>query len=230
MKKLLDKAGLTIYMDLLDGIKHITADEERDLATRMHTGCARSRERLINAHLKLAVKIAMGYRGYGTPIEDLVADANVGLIRAVDKFKLGTGARLATYAMLWVRAQIMERIRSQRSIVRTSDYGEREYVPDVSLNVTVPTGEERIDLLVSEAPSPEEIVQCNSQDRHQRGIVTRLMSKLTPRQREVATRRLLTDEPPTLEVLGAELGVSKEAIRQQEVKAWDKMRRAAGVA
>lgn len=223
------QAGLSRYMDTISKYAHLEADDERRLASSASTGCNRSRDKLINAHLKLAVKVAMRYRGYGYPLADMISEANIGLIRAVDKFNPEKGARLATYAMLWIHAQIMDKVRADRSIVRVGEHRDRAYVPDQSLNDVMLGGESRLDMMESPDDSPEDIVAASSQHRHQKGILGRLMARLNEKQRVIVQRRLLSEDPPSLEEMGAEYGVSKEAIRQQEAKAWDKMRRAAGV-
>lgn len=219
------------YITKLQALDNLTLDEERTLGAASRGGCSKSRERLISSHLKLAARVAMDYRWSGIPVDDLVADATMGLIRAVDKFDPKHGARLATYATYWMRAVIWERVRSQRSLVRVADHRthpDRPQVSDMSLNVPGESGEERIAELICYEPSPEQIVMQQSQHAYQRRLLERFMRRLTPRQRIIVTRRLLSETPPTLDVLGAEFGVSKEAIRQQEAKGWEKMREAAG--
>lgn len=220
------------YVAKIREYENLSLDDERTLSAAARDGCAKSRERLINSHLKLAAKVAMNYRWSNVPFDDLMAEATMGLIRAVDKFDPKHGARLATYAVRWMRAMILDRVRTQRSIVRVAEHRthpDRPVVLDMSLNIPSVTDGEMIYEIQCNEPSPEQRVIAESEKLKHKRIVTRLMRRLTERQRIIIERRLLSDTPPTLDALGAEYGVSKEAIRQQEANGWEKMREAAGI-
>ena len=236
--------------------------------------------RLVTSHLRLVAKIAMGYRGYGLPIGEIVSEGNVGLMQAVKRFEPDKGFRLATYAMWWIRASIQEYILRSWSLVkmgttasqkklffnlrkaksRISAYEEGDMKPenvekiatklgvskqnviemnrrmggDASLNSPVrEEGEgEWQDWLVDDSDSQEDILVENEESSMRKEMLTKAMDKLTERERRVFEARKLQDEPMTLEDLSKEFDVSRERIRQIEVRAFEKVQMAvrAGVA
>jgi RNA polymerase sigma-32 factor len=231
--------------------------------------------RLVTSHLRLVAKIAMGYRGYGLPLNEIISEGNVGLMQAVKRFDPDRGFRLATYAMWWIRAAIQEYILHSWSLVKMGttaaqkklffnlrklkgqmqaidegdlapetvkaiaerlDVTETEVVEmnrrleggDRSLNVPlrVDSDTDWQDWLVDEAASQEtNLVEADEFD-HRRSLLHRAMSVLNERERHILTERRLKDEPTTLEELSGEYGISRERVRQIEVRAFEKLQRA----
>jgi RNA polymerase sigma-32 factor len=231
--------------------------------------------KLVTSHLRLVAKIAMGYRGYGLPIAEVVSEGNVGLMQAVKRFEPEKGFRLATYAMWWIKASIQEYIlrswslvkmgttanqkklffnlRKAKSKISALDEGDmrpdqvkliakrlgvteqdvidmnRRLGGDASLNAPIrDDGEpgEWQDWLVDTSPSQEAIMAESEEYDHRRDALTGAMSVLNPRERRIFEARRLADEPMTLEDLAAEFGVSRERVRQIEVRAFEKVQAA----
>jgi RNA polymerase sigma-32 factor len=229
---------------------------------------------LVGAHLRLVIKIARGFAGYGLPVSDLVAEGNVGLMQAAQKFDPDRGFRFATYAMWWIRAAIQEYILHSTSIVKMGttaaqkklffnlrqlkgrleqfeagdlspesvamiaaelDVPEKDVVEmnrrmsaaDGSLNVTLTEdGEaEWLDRLVDEGPSQETVLAEADEMAQRRKLLGEAMARLNAREREILVERRLRDEPLTLEDLSRRFHVSRERIRQLEVRAVDKLRK-----
>jgi RNA polymerase sigma-32 factor len=229
---------------------------------------------LVGAHLRLVIKIARGFAGYGLPVSDLVAEGNVGLMQAAQKFDPDRGFRFATYAMWWIRAAIQEYILHSTSIVKMGttaaqkklffnlrqlkgrleqfeagdlspesvamiaaelDVPEKDVVEmnrrmsaaDGSLNVTLTEdGEaEWLDRLVDEGPSQETVLVEADEMAQRRKLLGEAMARLNAREREILVERRLRDEPLTLEDLSRRFHVSRERIRQLEVRAVDKLRK-----
>jgi RNA polymerase sigma-32 factor len=229
---------------------------------------------LVGSHLRLVIKIARGFAGYGLPISDLAAEGNVGLMQAAQKFDPDKGFRFATYAMWWIRAAIQEHILHSTSIVkmgttaaqkklffnlrqlksRLEQFGAGDLPPesvaviaaelgvpgkdvvemnrrlsgtDGSLNETVlEDGEiEWLDRLVDERPSQEAVLAEADEMSQRRKLLGEAIAQLNAREREILVERRLRDEPLTLEDLSRRFHVSRERIRQLEVRAVDKLRR-----
>ncbi len=236
-------------------------------------------EKLITSHLRLVARIAMGYRGYGLPIGEVISEGNVGLMQAVKRFDPDRGFRLATYAMWWIRASIQEyilrswslvkvgttaaqkklffnlrRAKSQLQALEEGDLkpehvkaiskklgvSEEDVVSmnrrlggDASLNAPVradmESGEWQ-DWLVDETPDQEErLVESEEADRR-KSFLTTALDTLNERERRIFEARRLAENPATLEDLSAEFGVSRERIRQIEVRAFEKVQKAVRVA
>jgi RNA polymerase sigma-32 factor len=232
--------------------------------------------KLVTSHLRLVAKIAMGYRGYGLPVSELIAEGNIGLMQGVKKFEPDRGFRLATYAMWWIKASIQEFILRSWSLVKlgttaaqkklffnlrrmkknldayedgdlrpedvrkiATDLGvtEEEVISmnrrmlgggDTSLNVSLnEDGEGQWqDTLVDDGPLQDEIV-ADAEERIQRhALLIEAMQSLTDREKQILTERRLVDEPRTLEELSQEFGVSRERVRQIEVRAFEKLQKA----
>ena len=230
---------------------------------------------LVGSHLRLVVKIARGFAGYGLPLADLVAEGNVGLMQAAEKFDPDRGFRFATYAMWWIRAAIQEYILHSWSLVKigttaaqkklffnlrrlkarlqqfdqgdllpetvtsiamTLDVPEAEVIemnrrlsgPDNSLNAVLGTDadSEWLELLPDERPSQEVVIGDLEESRRRRDLLGAALKKLNPREREIVVERRLKDEPATLEELSHRYAVSRERIRQIEVRAVEKLQRA----
>ena len=248
-------------------------EQELALAWRDHADEAALRD-LVGSHLRLVIKIARGFAGYGLAVSDLIAEGNVGLMQAAQKFDPDRGFRFATYAMWWIRAAIQEYILHSTSIVKmgttaaqkklffnlrqlkgrleqfeagdlssevvatiSAELGvpEKDVVEmnrrmsgaDGSLNETVlEDGEiEWLDRLVDERPTQETVVAEADELTQRRKLLGEAMARLNAREREILVERRLRDEPLTLEDLSRRFHVSRERIRQLEVRAVDKLRK-----
>jgi RNA polymerase sigma-32 factor len=229
----------------------------------------------VTSHLRLVAKIAMGYRGYGLPMNEIISEGNVGLMQAVKRFDPDRGFRLATYAMWWIRAAIQEyilhswslvklgttaaqkklffnlrRLKSQmqaieegdlspetvKEIATTLEVTEQDVVdmnrrlggPDHSLNAMLRAdGEtEWQDWLVDDSASQETTLAEADELDHRRGLLEAAMHVLNERERHILTERRLKEEPTTLEDLSVNYGISRERVRQIEVRAFEKLQKA----
>jgi RNA polymerase sigma-32 factor len=253
----------------------LSGDEEFMLAVRWREHDDRdAAHKLVTSHLRLVAKIAMGYRGYGLPVSDLISEGNIGLMKAVKKFEPHRGFRLATYAMWWIRASITEFVLRSWSMVKMGtlsgqkklffslgrikrnlnmvsngeldpeqanrvaealnvsrqdvvDMDRRLASRDVSLNASRAgedgEGPEFQDILVDGSPDPEMLVADNEETSYRRGMLMRALKELPKRERHIFTERRLKDDPMTLEELGGIYGVSRERVRQLEVRAFEKV-------
>jgi RNA polymerase sigma-32 factor len=235
-------------------------------------------EQLVGSHLRLVVKIARGFTGYGLPLADLVAEGNVGLMQAAEKFDPDRGFRFATYAMWWIRAAIQEYILHSWSLVKMGttaaqkklffnlrrlkgqmaalDQGDLspETVSKIATELDVPEAEviemnrrlggadnslnallggagsdgdsEWLDMLPDEGPNQETIIGDRHELQQRREMLDVALKKLNPRERDIIFERRLKDEPSTLEELSHRYAVSRERIRQIEVRAFEKLQRA----
>ena len=232
--------------------------------------------KLVTSHLRLVAKIAMGYRGYGLPVSELIGEGNIGLMQGVKKFDADKGFRLATYAMWWIRASIQEFILRSWSLVKIGTTAaqkklffnlrrmkgkinamedgdlkpeDRAYIAttlgvtedevvsmnrrmamggDTSLNAPLrEEGEgEWQDWLTDDGPLQDELV-AERQERTQRhALLEGAMDGLNARERHIITERRLTEEPQTLEELSQVYGISRERVRQIEVRAFEKLQKA----
>jgi RNA polymerase sigma-32 factor len=231
--------------------------------------------KLVTSHLRLVAKIAMGYRGYGLPLGELISEGNVGMMQAVKRFDPDRGFRLATYAMWWIRAAIQEYILHSWSLVKLGttaaqkklffnlrkikgqmkaiDDGdlppetvatiaerlgveEREVVdmtrrlaaPDHSLNAAVRSDSdgEWQDWLVDDKPSQEATLGESQELRERRRLLAASLKTLNKRERHILSERRLTENPATLEDLSHRYGISRERVRQIEVRAFEKLQKA----
>ncbi|MBL8837293.1 MAG: RNA polymerase sigma factor RpoH [Alphaproteobacteria bacterium] len=270
------EGNLGRYLQEIRRFPMLDADEEFMLAKRWREhGDVDAAHRLVTSHLRLVAKIAMGYRGYGLPVSELISEGNVGMMQAVKRFDPDRGFRLATYAMWWIKASIQEYIlhswslvkigttaaqkklffnlRKMKNQMRAYDEGdltpervkkiarelnvsEEEVVsmnrrlaaPDHSLNAPLrDEGEgEWQDWLVDETDN-QEIQLAESQELTRRQqMLSRALESLSPRERDVLTERRLKDEPTTLEDLSQRFGISRERVRQIEVRAFEKLQKA----
>ncbi|MBN9318961.1 MAG: RNA polymerase factor sigma-32 [Caulobacterales bacterium 68-7] len=269
--------GLSRYLTEIRKFPMLAKDEEFMLAQRWkeHQD-SQAAHRMVTSHLRLVAKIAMGYRGYGLPIGEVISEGNVGLMQAVKKFEPEKGFRLATYAMWWIRASIQEYILRSWSLVKMgttaaqkklffnlrkakaeiSAFGEgdlrpeqvshiatklgvlneevismnrRLSGPDASLNAPLRTdGEsEWQDWLADDDQVSQETAFAESEEKSVRmSLLEEAMSELSDRERHILTERRLKDDPTTLEELASEYGVSRERVRQIEVRAFEKLQKA----
>jgi RNA polymerase sigma-32 factor len=270
------EGGLSRYLTEIRKFPMLAKDEEFMLAKawREHED-SEAAHRLVTSHLRLVAKIAMGYRGYGLPIGEVISEGNVGLMQAVKKFEPDKGFRLATYAMWWIRASIQEYILRSWSLVKMGTTAAQKKLffnlrkaksqisafqdgdlhpdqvtqiatklgvlneevismnrrlsgPDASLNAPL-----RVDgesewqdwLEDSDAVSQETQVADNQERTLRMSLLEAAMTELTDRERHILTERRLKDDPTTLEELASEYGVSRERVRQIEVRAFEKLQK-----
>ena len=269
------EGGLNRYLQDIRQFPMLQPEEEFMLAKRWKEhGDTSAAHKLITSHLRLVAKIAMGYRGYGLPIGEVISEGNVGLMQAVKKFEPDKGFRLATYAMWWIKASIQEFVLRSWSLVKMGTTAnqkklffnlrkvkgqiqaleEGDLKPDqvkfiakrlgvteedvVSMNrrlggdsslnsqIRADSEGEWQDWLVDESDNQEEILVENEEASMRKGLLNDALVKLTDRERRVFEARRLQDDPATLEDLSQEFGVSRERIRQIEVKAFEKVQKA----
>jgi RNA polymerase sigma-32 factor len=270
------ESGLTRYLEEIRRFPMLEPQEEYMLAKswREH-GDRNAAHRLVTSHLRLVAKIAMGYRGYGLPIAEVISEGNVGLMQAVKRFEPEKGFRLATYAMWWIKASIQEYILRSWSLVKMGTtanqkklffnlrkakskisaleegdmrpdqvkliakrlgVGEQDVIDmnrrlggDASLNTPIredgDSGEWQ-EWLVDEAPSQERLLADSEELDNRRKALGEALRVLNDRERRIFEARRLADDPITLEELADEFGVSRERVRQIEVRAFEKVQNA----
>jgi RNA polymerase sigma-32 factor len=275
------ESGLSRYLAEIKRFPMLEPQDEYMLAKswREH-GDRDAAHKLVTSHLRLVAKIAMGYRGYGLPIGEVISEGNVGLMQAVKRFEPEKGFKLATYAMWWIRASIQEYILRSWSLVKMgttasqkklffnlrkakskiSAFEEGDLKPDqvaliatrlgvpeqdvVDMNrrlggdasLNAPLREEGEgewqDWLVDESSSQEAVLADREESDVRLGALKKALGVLNERERRIFEARRLADEPVTLEDLSTEFGVSRERVRQIEVRAFEKVQAAvkAGVA
>ncbi|MBO6551740.1 MAG: RNA polymerase sigma factor RpoH [Roseitalea sp.] len=269
--------GLSRYMEEIRRFPMLQPDEEYMLAKRYHehddTDAA---HKLVTSHLRLVAKIAMGYRGYGLPMGEVVSEGNVGLMQAVKKFDPERGFRLATYAMWWIKASIQEYVLRSWSLVKMgttanqkrlffnlrkaksriqalgdADLNEEQVKKiatdlqvseeevlsmnqrlsgDASLNAPIRAAEGESgqwqDWLVDESDSQEKMLIEEDELDHRRAMLREAMEVLNEREQRIFKARRLSEDPLTLEELSGEFDISRERVRQIEVRAFEKVQKA----
>src|SRR6478735_2818383 len=273
------EAGLNRYLSEIKKFPILSPEEEYMLAKRWREhNDTEAAAKLVNSHLRLVAKIAMGYRGYGLPVSELISEGNIGLMQGVKKFEPDRGFRVATYAMWWIRASIQEFILRSWSLVKmgttaaqkklffnlrrmknqieafdegdlkphdvtkiATDLGvsEDEVVSmnrrmgmggDTSLNAPLRSSEDGEgqwqDFLVSEAPLQDEVLGDEEESQVRHDLLLSALENLNDREKHILMERRLADEPKTLEELSQVYGVSRERIRQIEVRAFEKLQAA----
>ncbi len=271
------EAGLSRYLEEIRRFPMLQPEEEYMLAKRYQEHAdTEAAHKLVTSHLRLVAKIAMGYRGYGLPIGEVISEGNVGLMQAVKKFEPDRGFRLATYAMWWIKASIQEYIlrswslvkmgttanqkrlffnlRKVKSRIQALDEGDlrpdqvreiatrlnvseeevismnRRLSGDASLNAPIrategETGEWQ-DWLTDQSPSQEEILIEQDELENRRTMLQESLEVLNDRERRIFEARRLAEEPLTLEQLSGEFDISRERVRQIEVRAFEKVQNA----
>jgi RNA polymerase sigma-32 factor len=270
--------GLSSYLAEIRRFPMLSKDEEFMLGKRWREHeDPEAAEKLVTSHLRLVAKIAMGYRGYGLPVAEVISEGNVGLMQAVKKFDPDKGFRLATYAMWWIRASIQEYILRSWSLVKMGTTAAQKKLffnlrrmksqmqaleegdlkpdqveaiatklgvttdevvsmngrlsgPDASLNAplrgTEGEGQWQDWLADEEAESQEDELAQSDEFETRMTLLQSAMGELNEREQHILQERRLTEEPKTLEELADQYGVSRERIRQIEVRAFEKLQKA----
>jgi RNA polymerase sigma-32 factor len=269
-----NEGGLSRYLEEIRRFPMLEPQQEFMLAKRWREhGDREAAHKLVTSHLRLVAKIAMGYRGYGLPIAEVVSEGNVGLMQAVKRFEPDKGFRLATYAMWWIKAAIQEYILRSWSLVkmgttanqkklffnlrkakgRISALEEGDLKPeqvktiahrlgvteqdvvdmnrrlggDASLNAPLRVGGEGEgewqDWLVDDSASQESVLVAEEESSNRHRALVDALGVLNDRERRIFEARRLKDDPVTLEDLSSEFGVSRERVRQIEVRAFEKV-------
>ena len=270
------EGNLTRYLQEIRKFPMLEPEKEYMLAKRWKEHAdPDAAHRLVTSHLRLVAKIAMGYRGYGLPLSELISEGNVGMMQAVKRFDPDRGFRLATYAMWWIRAAIQEYILHSWSLVKMGttaaqkklffnlrklkgqlqameegdlspenlkkiatelDVPEADVIsmnrrlasPDHSLNAPLRSDSEGEwqDWLVDESESQETRLGERQELGLRRDLLEKAMTHLNDRERHILTERRLRDNPTTLEDLSQQYGISRERVRQIEVRAFEKLQKA----
>ena len=271
------ETGLSVYLAEIRKFPFLEVGEEFQLARRWRDeGDTKAAHRMVTSHLRLAAKMALGYRGYGLPMVDVISEANLGLMQAVRRFDPERGHRLATYAMWWIRASIQEYIlrswslvkigttsaqkklffnlRRAKSAIAAFEEGDLrpEHVQqiaqnlhvteadvihmnrrlagsgDLSLNAPISSDEdaqEWQDWIVDDSSESDQVAAIAQRDefekRHQ--MLMAAMETLSERERVIIRERKLSEDPRTLEDMAEEHGISRERVRQIEIKAFEKI-------
>ena len=270
------EGNLSRYLQEIRKFPMLQPEQEYMLAKRWREhGDRDAAHKLVTSHLRLVAKIAMGYRGYGLPLSELISEGNVGMMQAVKRFDPDRGFRLATYAMWWIRAAIQEyvlhswslvkmgttaaqkklffnlrKIKGQLQAIEEGDLSpenvhkiatelgvpeedvvnmnRRLAAPDNSLNAPMRSDSEGEwqDWLVDESPNQEGLLGERQELGLRRDLLREAMKLLTGRERDILVERRLKDEPATLEDLSEKYGISRERVRQIEVRAFEKLQKA----
>jgi RNA polymerase sigma-32 factor len=269
------EGGLSHYLSEIRKFPMLEPQEEFMLAKRWREHDDRdAAHKLVTSHLRLVAKIAMGYRGYGLPIGEVISEGNVGLMQAVKRFEPDKGFRLATYAMWWIRASIQEyvlrswslvkmgttaaqkrlffNLRKTKSQISALEEGDlrpeqvkhiatklgvteaevismnRRLGGDTSLNAPIRADSESgewQDWLVDESDNQETILARTEESSNRHDALQGALGVLNDRERRIFEARRLADDPITLEELASEFGVSRERVRQIEVRAFEKVQK-----
>ncbi|WP_421875394.1 RNA polymerase sigma factor RpoH [Pacificispira sp.] len=269
------EGNLQRYLDEIRKFPMLEPDQEYMLAKSWREHEDRdAAHQLVTSHLRLVAKIAMGYRGYGLPVAELISEGNVGMMQAVKRFDPERGFRLATYAMWWIRAAIQEYILHSWSLVkmgttaaqkklffnlrkikgRLQALEEGDLAPEtvtkiaqeldvpeqdvVTMNRRLAGGDNSLnaplradgdgewqDWLEDDSDSQETVLADSEELSMRRQMLAQAMTNLNDRERHILTERRLKDDPKTLEDLSQEYGISRERVRQIEVRAFEKLQR-----
>jgi len=269
------EANLSRYLQEIRKFPMLKPEEEVSLSKAwLDKEDHESAHQMVNSHLRLVAKIAMGYRGYGLPVGELISEGNIGMMQAVKRFDPDRGFRLATYAMWWIRAAMQEYILHSWSLVKmgttasqkklffnlrklkaqmkamevgdltpehVTEIADRLNVPEndvVSMNrrmakpdnsLNAPLREEGegewLDWLVDDTQDQEQLLADRQELDGRRALLESAMGGLKDRERHILFERRLKDQPATLEVLSQEYGISRERVRQIEVRAFEKLQK-----
>ena len=269
--------GISQYLATVNKFPILSEKEEYMLAKRWQTHSdAKAARKLITSHLRLVAKIAFGYRGYKLPIEDLISEGNIGLMKAVKKFDPERGFRLSTYAIWWIRASINEFILNSWSLVKLGttaaqkklffnlqklknqmnqiekgelpaeivkkiakqlDVDEKDVVemnrrlsgPEKSLNAPISRDDDTEAMNMLESKEDNQEKKLNKIDEHtkRKELLIKALKHLNEREKDIFIKRCLNDPPSTLEQLSKTYNVSRERIRQIEVRSFEKVKKIA---
>jgi RNA polymerase sigma-32 factor len=269
------EGNLSRYLQEIRKFPMLSPEEELDLAKRWRDRQDEpAAHKLVTSHLRLVAKIAMGYRGYGLPVGELISEGNVGMMQAVKRFDPDRGFRLATYAMWWIRAAIQEyilhswslvkmgttaaqkklffnlrRLKGQMAALEEGDLQPEQVakiahalqVPEqdvVSMNRRLASADHSLnapvradsegewqDWLVDESETQEEELAEREDMSNRKQLLTHALTTLNTRERHILTERRLKDEPTTLEELSQHYSISRERVRQIEVRAFEKLQK-----
>ncbi len=268
------EGGLSRYLRAINTFPLLTAEEEVELANRWRSqGDIEAAHKLVNSHLRLVAKIAMGYRGYGLPVAEIISEGNIGLMHAVKKFDPDKGFRLTSYAIWWIKASIQQYILRSWSLVKIGTthaqkklffnlrkakeeikahergdlrpenlhkvadrlgVAERDVISmnrrlsgnDMSLNAPLTSEDssgEWIDWLPDES-NQEDDLENKQEYQHRKEILLSAMGELDDRDRDILTQRRLQTPPITLKTLSEKYNMSRERVRQIELRAFNKLR------
>ncbi|MCK9994397.1 MAG: RNA polymerase sigma-32 factor [Alphaproteobacteria bacterium] len=270
------EGGLSRYLQEIRQFPVLDPDEEYMLAKRWREhGDSEAAHKMVTSHLRLVAKMAMGYRGYGLPVGEVISEGNVGLMQAVKRFEPDKGFRLSTYAMWWIRAAIQEYILRSWSLVKigttaaqkklffnlrrvknqiqaldegdmshdqvaliaqklsvseqeVTNMNQRLAGQDNSLNapLRMDADGEWQDWLVDDKPDQEAVLGDSEEFKIRHALLEDALQHLTGREKEILTARRLREEPATLEDLSQQYNISRERVRQIEVRAFEKLQRA----
>ena len=273
--KSLSSNDITKYFADIRKFPLLTKEEESDLAKKwIKEQCLDAAHALVNAHLRLVVKIAMKFRGYGLPLNELISEGNIGMIQSLKRFDPAKGFRLSTYAMWWIRASIQEYILHSWSLVKIGttaaqkklffnlrslkgklkaledgdlqpelvteiadrlDVSENDVIDmnrrmaghDHSLNnpYSLESDEEWINGIPDDRETHENQIIKNDELTKRKELLSIALKDLDERERRIITHRRLVDDPMTLDELSKKFGISRERVRQVEVKAFEKLRK-----
>ena len=269
------ESGLSLYLTQIKKFPMLDAEEEYMLAKNWRErGSLKSAHKLVTSHLRLVAKIAMGYRGYGLPVSELISEGNIGLMQAVKKFDPDKGFRLATYAMWWIKAGIQEYVLRSWSLVKIGTTAAQkklffnlkklkqqiaprqegdlrnEQVEEISdrlgvkseevvsmnrrmmgheksLNEPIKSGEksEWQDWIVDKNLDQELLISQKQELDEKKSLLYEAMKVLYEREKTIIEERKLADKPKTLEELSKKYKISRERIRQIEIKAFEKLQK-----
>jgi RNA polymerase sigma-32 factor len=270
------EGNLSRYLQEIRKFPMLAAEEEVALARRWRDRQdTDAMHKLVTSHLRLSAKIAMGYRGYGLPMGELISEGNVGMMQAAKRFDPDRGFRLATYAIWWIRAAIQEYVLHSWSLVKMGTTGAQkklffnlrrlkgqmraiqdgdlkpEQVAEIAKTLSVPEQDvismnrrlaapdhslnapmradsegEWADRLVDESESQENTLAEREELTGRRALLPNALKTLNGRERHILTERRLKDDPATLEELSLHYGVSRERVRQIEIRAFEKLQKA----
>lgn len=208
------------YLRSLPRYEALTREEEARIARRVRRGDASAREELIKRNLPFVVAIAKKNIGRGARLDDLIQEGNLGLMRAVEKFDTARGTRFSTYAIWWIRAYIQKHLKEAHSMVRGGEDGARRGLKDVSLDLTVDEDGDvtALDRLPDDGVGPELEVVVGDEGDHVRERLERVRERIGPLGWDIVNERFRSDDPKTLEQIGRRWGVSRERVRQVELK------------
>jgi len=213
------RENLTSYLKGLAGRRQLTREEEYDLSRRARKGDEAARRELATSNLAFVVAVAKKFANRGARLDDLVQEGNVGLMKAIEHFDPKKNVRFATYAVWWIRAYITRYLKDNRSQVRGGE-AERPVMADFSLDASLDEDGETtfLDRLEDGGPSPQEQYLSREQDTEVQVALAKVKKRIGDLGWDILTERLTQDKPRTLEELGARWGVSRERVRQVELK------------